>query len=214
MIRLAISVEGRTEEEFVKNVLAGHLRTRHVEPTPILIGRARGAGDGGNVSVSRLASDMGNLSWNFDFVTSLVDYYGFGGKGDDSPGELEERINEAIRDKVDSKRGRPKVFPYVQQHEFEGLLFSDVGAFASLVDVPNDSIEKLQAVRAKFPTPEDINDHSATAPSKRIALAIPRYHKVVDGPLVALETGLEMIRTECPRFASWLANLESLGCAD
>ena len=204
MIRLAISVEGRTEEEFVKNVLAGHLRTRHVEPTPILIGRARGAGDGGNVSVNRLASDMANLSWNFDFVTSLVDYYGFDGKEDDSPGELEERISDSIRDRIDSNRDRPTVFSFVQQHEFEGLLFSDVGAFATLVDVPDDSIEKLQAVRAKFPTPEDINDHSATAPSKRIALAIPRYHKAVDGPLVALETGLEMIRNECPRFGDWL----------
>ena len=157
---------------------------------------------------------MANLSWNFDFVTSLVDYYGFDGKGDDSPGELEERISDAIRDRIDSNRDRPTVLPYVQQHEFEGLLFSDVDAFATLVDVPDDSIEKLQAVRAKFPTPEDINDHSATAPSKRIALAIPRYHKVVDGPLVALETGLEMIRNECPRFGDWLRRLESLGGAN
>jgi hypothetical protein len=35
---LAIVVEGPTEEEFVKRVLAPHLRTHEVEPTPVLIG--------------------------------------------------------------------------------------------------------------------------------------------------------------------------------
>ena len=37
MIRLAISVEGPTEEEFVNNLLADHLRARGVEPQPIRI---------------------------------------------------------------------------------------------------------------------------------------------------------------------------------
>ena len=49
MIRLAISVEGRTEEEFVNNVLADHLRDRDVEPAPIPLG--------GDVTVERLASE-------------------------------------------------------------------------------------------------------------------------------------------------------------
>lgn len=57
MIRLAISVEGRTEEEFVNGVLAEHLRVRQVEATPILVGRAFGNTGGGNVSVQRLAAD-------------------------------------------------------------------------------------------------------------------------------------------------------------
>ena len=61
MIRLAISVEGRIEEEFVKEVLAERLRTRGVEPQPILLN--------GNVTVDRLASDMAKLFWSFDFVT-------------------------------------------------------------------------------------------------------------------------------------------------
>lgn len=38
MIRLAISVEGQTEEEFVKTVLVGHLRPMAVEIQPVLIG--------------------------------------------------------------------------------------------------------------------------------------------------------------------------------
>ncbi len=51
MIRLAISVEGRTEEEFVKNLLVGHLKNREVEAQPILLGP-----HGGGVTVQRLAS--------------------------------------------------------------------------------------------------------------------------------------------------------------
>ena len=52
MIRLAISVEGQTEEEFIKRVLAPHLRESGVEPTPILLGRARGRSVGGGTSES------------------------------------------------------------------------------------------------------------------------------------------------------------------
>ncbi len=42
MIRLSISVDGETEQEFVKSVLVEHLKPRDVAPTPILLDRARG----------------------------------------------------------------------------------------------------------------------------------------------------------------------------
>ena len=126
MTRLAVSVEGQTEEEFVKNVLAEHLRGSQVEATPILVGRVRGRGGGGKVSVHRLASDMAMLFWGFDFVTSLVDFYGFVGKGDSSPDQLEARIHDAVCEKLTGTWDQSRVIPYVQKHEFEGLLFSNV----------------------------------------------------------------------------------------
>lgn len=89
MTRLAVSVEGQTEEEFVKQVLADHLRERHVESVPIVLGRARGRASGGKVSSERLVSEMANLYYSFDVVTSLVDFYGFGNKGDATVEELE-----------------------------------------------------------------------------------------------------------------------------
>ena len=167
MTRLAVSVEGQTEEEFVKSVLAGHLRDWQVEATPILVGRARGKSGGGNISVQRLASDMAMLFQRFDFVTSLVDYYGFFGKGDSTPDELEERIHDAVSDKVNGTWDHSRIFPYVQRHEFEGLLFSDVEVFGTLIDLPDESIQELRGIRDGFPTPEDINDNTTTAPSKR-----------------------------------------------
>ncbi len=207
MIRLAISVEGPTEEEFVKDFLADHLRERGVEPTPILFGRARGRSAGGNVSVEQLVQEMTRLLHSFDAVTSLVDFYGFLNKGDRTVDELEEYLRQKL-----GHLWHPKgVFPYVQRHEFEGLLFSDVSVFAGLIETPDGSVEALQKIRSQFQTPEDINDNKDTAPSKRIKKVIPRYEKKVDGPLLAIEIGLDKIRTECPRFNDWVTSLESLG---
>ena len=175
MIRLAISVEGQTEEEFVKRVLAEHLRRIEVEPTPILLGRARGGGaSGGNVSIERLVSDMLHLQRSFDAVTSLVDFYGFSDKGDRTVEMLEERLMQEIYvHRPDVRR----VFPYVQKHEFEGLLFSDTASFGAILDIADHGVETLAAIRRQFATPEDINDDPNGAPSKRIAQAVSGYRK-------------------------------------
>ena len=128
-----------------------------------------------------------------------------------TPDELEKIIDEKVNDNMRRSWDQSRVFSYVQQHEFEGLLFSDVSAFAGLIDVPDGAVEVLREIRSQFPTPEDINDNSDTAPSKRIVKLIPRYQKVVHGPVVAEEIGLEAIRAECSRFNAWVTRLESLG---
>ena len=211
LIRLAISVEGQTEEEFVKSVLAPQLQQALVTPTAIRLGRARSGMGGGNVSIDRLALDMARLYPNFDAVTSLVDFYGFRGKGDRTVEELEEHLAQEIQKKVSSGWDQRKVIPYVQKYEFEGLLFSDVNAFSVVPGATGPLVKELGEVRSRFPSPEDINDDPVTAPSHRIKSVMPTYQKVVAGPLIARETGLDTIRAECPRFAQWLAKLESLG---
>ena len=104
-----------------------------------------------------------------------------------------------------------RVFPYIQRYEFESLLFSNVSAFADTLNAPQESVASLARIRARFPTPEDINDNPATAPSKRIAGLIPGYNKKVNGPDLAEAIGLDVIRAECCRFNAWLERLESLG---
>ena len=211
MIRLAITVEGRTEEEFVKTVLLGHLRPIAVEIQPVLIGRARNADEGGgHVTVDRLTSEMARLYWSFDAVTSLVDFYGFRDKGGRTVQELETHLHCEVGNRIGGSWNETKVFPYVQQYEFEGLLFADVEAFGGLIDVPDESVSALRRIRGQFPTPEDINDDPNTAPSKRIVGAIPRYRKSVHGPQVAETMGMEAIQAECPRFREWVSRLESL----
>lgn len=158
--------------------------------------------------MSKLVREMKHLEHSFDVVTILVDFYGFKGKERYSAHELEQMIRADIEKRYDWKGGR--LMPYVQMHEFEGLLFSDVNAFAILPDVSQQAVRKLERVRARFATPEDINDSSDTAPSRCIRRVVPQYQKVVHGPMIAIKTGLKKIRTECPRFKAWLEHLETL----
>ena len=205
MIRLAIVVEGQTEEGFVKQVLADHLSVHRVYPIPILVD-----GRGGNVNMERLVLDMANSYWNFDFVTSLVDFYGFRDRDSEEPDDLESRINSAIVSRVKRSLDHTRVFPYVQKYEFEGLLFSEVKAFQAVSGATSDSLAQLQRIRSGFPTPEDINDNRETAPSKRITNVLPQYKKRLHGPQVASDIGLETIRAECQRFNAWMTRLETL----
>ncbi len=202
MIRLAIVVEGETEERFVEDVLAGHLLSLGVAPFPILLR--------GNVNVERLTRRMANLRRNFDSVTSLVDFYGFRGKGTDTVDQLEQRVFDQIDTRIRRSWDQSQVFPYVQMHEFEGLLFTDAEAFAAVPNATPEIIETLGSIRSGFATPEDINDSSETAPSKRIEKLLPGYQKVVHGPDLIAAIGLDAIREQCPRFNEWLSRLESL----
>jgi len=205
MIRLAIVVEGRTETDFVKNVLCPHLSEREVYPFPNSLD--------GNVSLERLAHRTAGLLYSHDRVTSLVDFYGFKRRNAASPDELQSRIDDAVRQRMPPNRDSSHAFAYVQQHEFEALLFSDAGAFSVLPGISNEQVAQLRAIRNQFITPEDINNRPDTAPGKRIASIIRRYNKRANGYLVALEIGLPAIRAKCPRFDDWLARLESLAGA-
>ena len=204
MIRLAISVEGPTEEEFVNRLLAGHLRAKGIETRPVSLG--------GNVTVARLAHEMRNLFWSYNFVTSLVDFYGFRDKGNRTIHQLEQAVFHDVDRSIRRSWDQRAVIPYVQRHEFEGLLFSDVDSFATvgLPGIDDACLDSLRRIRIRFDTPEDINDDQATAPSKRIESLVPRYRKRLHGPLVAEATGLERIRGECPGFDGWLRRLEAL----
>lgn len=201
MIRLGVVVEGQTEVEFVWSVLADHLRGRGVEPTPI--------GLDGHVNVQRLVAIMVTAYRSFDAVTSLVDFYGFRGKGEVTVDRLEEQITRQVQSRTGQRNEPKEVIPYVQKHEFEALLFTDVTAF-SAINAPSEVIDRLRTIRSGFATPEDIDDSPLTAPSKRIAALVPDYDKVVGGNVVALEVGLPAMRAACPRFNAWLTRLETL----
>ena len=202
MIRLAIAAEGETEVRFVADVLASHLLQFGVAPTPFDLA--------GQITAAKLGREMANLYWNFDSVTSLVDFYGFRGKGTDTVDQLEQKVFNEVDAKISRSWNQSRVFPYVQMHEFEGLLFTDVRAFAAVPSASPETIEALGSIHSGFATPEDINDSSETAPSKRIEKLLPRYDKVVHGPDLIADIGLDAIREQCPRFNGWLSRLESL----
>ena len=196
-------VEGKTEVEFVKRVLAPALSHGGVAATPVSMD--------GNVTRDRMAREVANLFRSFDCVTSFVDFYGFRDKGDLSVERLEQEVKQAAQSRIGRRYDASRVVVYVQRHEFEGLLFSDVDGFRDAgLAMDEGCLARLRGVRLRFPTPEDINDDSATAPSKRILALIPDYRKRLHGPLVAENVGLAAMRTECRRFGRWMDRLEGL----
>ncbi len=134
-------------------------------------------------------------------------FCGFKDKGDYTADELADTVRRDVRERTGAREDR--IMPYIQMHEFESLLFSDVDAFR-VVKADSLAIEKLRDIRSEFRTPEEINDNRDTAPGKRISGVLRRYSKPVDGPMIAEQAGLEKIRSACPRFGAWVCHLESL----
>lgn len=206
MVRVGMIVEGLTELEFVDYVLAPHLIAKDVHIFPKLIGKG-----GGNVTLNQLSKDMLSFYWGYDFVTTLVDFYGFKGKQDREPDELLDAILDAVQERIGASWDERKIIPYVQVHEFEALLFSDVSAFSAILEITQADIDELHRVKSQFSDPEKINDDFFTAPSKRIQKIYNDYNKPNHGRRVAETIGIDKMREECPRFNEWLEQLEALG---
>ena len=194
MIRVAISVEGATERDFCNKILSKYFLSKNIQITPINIK--------GNVSVDRAVGEINRMINNFDYVTTFYDLYGFK-KNELAKTELEKKLSNEINNS--------KFFPYIQQYEFEALLFSDLQAF-NIVDVVSESdVKKLGDILINFNgIPENINNSKDTAPSKRIKNIITRYDKVRDGVAIAEKIGLEQILQQCLLFAAWIKKIEFL----
>ena len=214
-------VEGQTEESFVNNVLAPALWPREVYATPVIIGPP--GHKGGNPKYARLKKDvLKQLKQDRSaYCSTMLDFYGL---GTDFPGMpqpanidiinkvrgIEQAVKADVVAELPELRADIRFLPYIQLHEYEGLLFSDPTAFASGIGQPHLTRE-FQTIRNSFPSPEDINDDPNTAPSKRVVRAYPQYRKVLDGTLAAQAVGLLSIRQECPHFRGWIEQLETLG---
>ena len=212
MKRLCIICEGQTELYFVRELLVPHLQTFGIDAyaTPLTAGQKQQRG--GNVSVPRLAKHIRNKYHNVDFTTTLVDYYGFKNIKGRSKKQLEQDILNEAQSLIKQDFKAYRVCPYIQMHEFEALLFSDISRFQLHDGWNNESEKKLQRVCNRFQTPEDINNGIQTAPSKRLDAIFPGYgkNKTFYGPLIAKDIGLAKIRQACPRFNNWIGQLEKL----
>jgi hypothetical protein len=108
--------------------------------------------------------------------------------------------------------GDPRFVPYIQAHEFEALLYCDLGELAKRIDGSASGLAKLQREIGGM-EPEEIDGGQTTAPSKRIIKHVPIYAraKVRVGAPAAAAIGLPTLREKCPRFDQWIASLEALG---
>lgn len=214
MKRLIIICEGPTEQEFCMEVLGAELAKRDVYVEAPLIKHSHG----GIVPWATIKRQiLKHLQEKDAYVSMLVDYYGIKEQFN-FPGWEEslcivdkterlhfllEKMEEDIPETL-----RYRFIPYIQMHEFEGLLFSEVHAFLNSFEEDEIKIEDLQAAADAFESPEMINNSPETAPSKRLIDAIPDYDKIVFGNCVAMDIGLEKIREKCPLFNEWVEKLE------
>lgn len=221
MIRLNILCEGPTEQTFVRDLLLPEYATR-IDFRTILVGRKPGVAGGGNVKYSTVGPDLIRaLKQDREaFCTTMLDYYGLGTdfprKDTPNPATssqkaeaIESAVHEDICNEMGTSFNTARLIPYIQMHEFESLLFSDPQAMAAGVST-SLPIPQLVAIRDSFSTPEDIDDGSQTAPSKRIIRLAPDYRKIVHGIGAAKKIGLGKMRDQCPHFHQWLTKIEAL----
>jgi hypothetical protein len=229
--RLLINVEGETEEVFVKQVLAPHLyQFGFAKVDPRKMGNPQKTSRGGVCGWGEARRDFLNRVMQQPdlWQTTMVDYYGmpasgnraWPGRGNPTGLSAQEKaayVEQCILDDLQAEITKShlhlrelRFIPFVVMHEFEGLLFSDPVALASVI---GSSASALTTIRQQFPTPEEINDSTETSPSKRLRLLVPYYNKRLGGERAAPAIGLQAIRDECPHFNEWLTRLERIPTA-
>ncbi len=221
--RLNFIVEGQTEERFVNQVLKDYFATRSIYTAAHCITTRRNRRTphikyrGGLITYRHACDDIRRWTKEEKYenvrFTTMFDLYGL---PNDFPGYedadkesdpylrtsiLEKALGESINDR--------RFIPYIQLHEFEALLFSDIQKLSIQFPQYSERIRELSAVASKFNSPELINDGSTTAPSKRIIEAIPEYGvaKASAGPIATSQIGLCILESKCQHFREWLERL-------
>ncbi len=209
-------VEGQTEEQFIKIVLAPFLQRRNIFVEPIVIKtKVTKQGKhfkGGINSYAQVERDLRKLPpKKYSYVTTMFDVYQL---PEDFPGYKEaqryrqspHKYVEVLEREFAKDIDRERFIPYLSLHEFEALLFA---APEQIIDrLSGIDAAKIEKIVEQFPTPEDIN-HDAP-PSKRLAALYRSYGKVRHGIMIVKEVGIERLRATCPHFNQWVNQLETI----
>lgn len=211
MKRFIVVVEGQTEAEFINEVVTKkylHGLGIYNPVTPLIIQTSKGH-KGGFVNFEHLRNDVACQLKSKDpelRVSTFVDFFrcpsNFPGINDSLPDTSHlariQHMETCFANEIGDRRFRP----YIQMHEFEALLFASNRGFEKYMD---DAVSKqTAAIVAQYPNPEDINTTPQGAPSKRLQSIYPRYEKVIDGNICAIEVGIQAMIDTCPRFAAWM----------
>lgn len=226
MSRVVVVCEGETEEEFVRDVLAPAFHGIGLYLVPQMVETSPGH-RGGALNYDRVKLHLRNTlrQKSSPVVTTLFDLYKLDKR---FPGferakmmpELDQRLDvlqrELHADVVTTAGCLPGRFiPYIQPHEFEALLFSDVPTLTRVEPGWQTATKALVAARAAAKSPEYINDKPETKPAAHLEreLSNPSYRKRRHGPIAAQKIGLTKIEAECAFFAAWLAQIRKLAGA-
>lgn len=216
MIRaIYIICEGQTEEEFVNSILRPYFNSQKIyDIRPILMTTSKGH-KGGDVKYERLKFNIEKLLKRETdvLVTTFIDFFRL--KNDfprfEEAQKIENKIQrvEFLEEVFSVAINNTQFIPYIQLHEFEGLLFASKDGFEFLPDLKLTNLKKLlQAVEEKE-NPEELNDGALTAPSKRLEQLIPGFdkNKPFYGGLITGINTIDAILGRCLRFKSWIEKL-------
>jgi hypothetical protein len=216
MKRIIIICEGQTEQEFCKSILHPHFIHKDIEIQTPAIKKS----GGGIVAWVNLKSQIEKhlLQDETAFVSTFIDYYGIPEKYLYPNWEKAHKITNKNRRmdileegmKEDIKQSlQCRFIPYIQLHEFEGLLFNNIQVFEKWI--PEDDFldkQELMNILQNYQNPEEINTDNP--PSHRLSKIIQGYRKILHGNTLALEIGLDNIRNKSPRFNHWIKTLENI----
>ena len=221
-IRLNITTEGQTEFSFVKVVLYKHLQPFGIfcDVRSVLTSKEYKK-RGGMTTYSNAKKDIQQWIKHENSAdtrfTTMFDYYAlpkdFPGYFDaqklSNPYDKVAHIEEAFAKDMNDNR----FIPYLQLHEFEALLYSDLDILLLEYENKNKEIEILKNELSQSPyneNPELINDRKDTSPSHRILSQIPEYQKSSSGSLLTDLISIDILREKCKHFDDWMTKLESL----
>lgn len=213
MKRVIFIVEGDTEISFIQKCIMPYLYqkgfTNPMNAQKIITNRKKNK-KGGNVAFEYLKNDIERVAATRNvLITTFLDFFRL---PTDFPGYTTdslkiEQIEEAVRKNISSIVDRANFLPYIQRHEIEALMYTNMDGFNYVVD-KEESLNKLKEIINQYANPEDINSGSETAPSKRLMKIFP-YQKTTDGEIILEALPINDIRSKCPRFNEWLENLEN-----
>ena len=218
MKRLIIICEGETEQEFCCTVLSRYLNPKNIYIQAPRIKKSMG----GIVPWQHLKKQI-IMHLKEDpsaYVTTLIDYYGIhehygfpnwkNAHTIANPFERMSLLEEGILTEIPEDL-RFRFIPYIQLHEFEGLIFNSIDIFYQLIPVKElIGVPELEETFRNFDNPELINNSPTTAPSKRLERIITSYNKIVYGNIFLETIGIDKIRSKSLRFDAWLSKIESI----
>ncbi len=216
---LKIHAEGQTEQGFVEHILRPYLEgfgyTVSVVVNPTSPGSRGGLSHYHQFkkNAKRIRKDAPNC-----LLTTMIDLYGlpsdFPGmeesKNIDDPTEhvlfLEEKLIEDLE--LDN------FVPYIQLHEFEALLFSDIEKIDQVLrrTQSSSSLQRLRKVLDRYGSPENIDHEKGPSLYLQDICGRQRFAKTLWGLEIARMIDLQVMREMCPHFDRWLTTLEKSAC--
>lgn len=217
MRHLHFLVEGQTEEIVAREIISPYFSAADTWVTLSILKTKRPA--------SRPAHRGGLSHWpkvhqelrlllqdsSITLLTTIFDYYAFPvdapgmtDRPQGSPYDRVQHVENAITEAIADRR----FLPNLVLHEIEAWVLADCVRLGEVMGDARGAAELSRMVQQES-GPELVDDGLATAPSKRILNAFPRYRKTIDGPLVIADAGLDSIRHSCPHAHDWLKNVEA-----